>query len=174
MLSNGQIRLRPLSVSDAERLVLWRFSEENYDFFYEYFPVSVEQNVEWIRSVTAKQTEVNFVVERVSDKTPFGMISLVDIDMRNQKCEMARVLIGNSSLRKCGYGKQMLDLLLEYAFLHLNMHKVYCEVLANNKKAVLFYEKYGFRTDGVLKEHIYKSGCFQDVLHMTFFKEDFK
>lgn len=173
MLNNGQIRLRALATNDAELLVKWRFAEQNYDYFYEYRPVSVEQNADWIKSAVTKNSEINFIAEDVKTHTPFGMIALVDIDMRNQKCEMGRVLIGEEKDRKAGYGKQMIDLLLEYAFYHLNLRKVYCEVFADNTRAVNFYKKIGFEQDGIFKDHIYKSGAFKDVLHMSLTKQNF-
>ena len=173
MLSNTQIRLRALSSADADLLIKWRFAEDNYAYFFECIPVSREQNLKWIEAAQSKGSEINFIAERISDFVPVGMIALVGIDARSQKCEMGRVLIGKAEDRKSGLGGGMIRLLLRYAFLHLNMRKVYCEVFADNENAIRFYKKHGFKEDGLFKEHVYKNGEFKDVLHMSIFKKDY-
>lgn len=172
MLNDGVLFLRSVSLKDADLLAKMRFSEENYDFFYEFVPTTKEQNEKWIENVLNKKNELNLIAYEKENNRPVGMISLIDIDQRNQKCEIGRVLIGNAEDRKKGYGKHLLSLVLEYAFLHLNMRKVYLEVFAENSSAVRFYEKVGFIQDGRFVRHIYKNGTFKDVLHMSLFKEE--
>ena len=174
MLGNKILSLQSVSPKDAGLLATWRFSEENYDFFYEFVPTTKEQNEKWIESVLNKKNEINLIAYEKENDRPVGMISLIDIDQRNQKCEIGRVLIGNAEDRKKGYGKHLISLALEYAFLHLNMRKVYLEVFADNASAIRFYEKNGFVQDGRFAEHIYKNGKFKDVVHMSLFKKDFQ
>ena len=173
MLSNDVLYLQGVSPKDADLLAKWRFSDRNYDFFYEFLPTTKEQNEKWIESVLNKKNEINLIAYEKESGRPVGTISLIDIDSRNQKCEIGRVLIGNEDDRKKGYGMHLISLVLEYAFLHLNMRKVYLEVFAENASAVRFYEKSGFKEDGLFKEHIYKNGKFKDVVHMSLFKTDF-
>ena len=172
MLSNKILSLQCVSPKDAGLLATWRFSEENYDFFYEFVPTTKEHNEKWIENILNKKNELNLIAYEKENNRPVGMISLIDIDQRNQKCEIGRVLIGNAEDRKKGYGKHLLSLVLEYAFLHLNMRKVYLEVFADNASAVRFYEKAGFIQDGRFVKHIYKNGTFKDVLHMSLFKKE--
>lgn len=173
MLGNEVLYLQSVAPKDAGLLAKWRFSDQNYDFFYEYIPTTEEQNEKWIESVLNKKNEINLIAYEKESDRPVGMISLIDIDARNQKCEIGRVLIGNAEDRKKGYGKHLIFLVLEYAFLHLNMRKVYLEVFAENDRAVRFYQKSGFKEDGLFQEHIYKNGKFKDVIHMSLFKKDF-
>ena len=173
MLNDSELRLRSVSVSDAEEILKWRFSSENYNYFYEFFPISLDNNIKWIQNILTKNTEINCIIEKYDENIPIGMISLVDIDMRSRKCELGRVLIGDIKYRKKGYGKRSICLLLEYAFYHLNINKVYCEVFAENKNAVSLYKRIGFSEDGYFIKHIFKNGCYKDILHMSLFKEEY-
>ena len=92
------------------------------------------------------------------------MISIIDIDYRNHKCELGRVLIGDKKFRGQGIGSEMVNLLIDYAFNHLNMRKVYCEVFADNTNALHLYKKSGFLVEGTLKSHIYKNGQYKDIV----------
>lgn len=100
MLSNKILSLQCVSPKDAGLLATWRFSEENYDFFYEFVPTTKEQNEKWIENILNKKNELNLIAYEKENNRPVGMISLIDIDQRNQKCEIGRVLIGNAEDRK--------------------------------------------------------------------------
>lgn len=167
MLSSDRIKLRPVELEDAEMLRRWRFSETNYAYFYEFVPACKVQNQQWLENTLKKSSEINFIIFDNNECRDIGMISLLDIDMRNQKCEMGRVLIADENFRGKGLGGETIRVLLNYAFNHLNMHKVYCEVFAENEAAVKLYQKCGFAEDGRFKQHIYKNGEFKDIIHMS-------
>ncbi len=59
-------------------------------------------------------------------------------------------------------------LLLDYAFNHLNMQKVYCEVFEANTNALNAYKKFGFVEEGKFLNHIYKNGKFETVIRWLF------
>jgi RimJ/RimL family protein N-acetyltransferase len=170
MLDNSKIILRAIELDDSELIRKWRFDSDSYDYFFEFIPVSHVQNEMWLKNVLLRNDEVNFIIEERSTKTSIGMISLLNIDPRNQKCEMGRVLIGAPDFRGRGLGKESITLLIEYAFNHLNMQKIYCKVFNDNEKAVSIYEKCGFKEEGMLRRHIYKNGEFKDVKLMALYK----
>jgi RimJ/RimL family protein N-acetyltransferase len=173
MLSNSKVTLRAMNIADSELVRKWRFDWHNYDYFYEFDPIGQEQNRIWLEKALLKKNEKNFIIDRndlpIEEDVlrSIGMISILNIDNRNQKCEIGRVLIGDIHSRNCGFGRNAIVLLLEYCFKHLNMRKVYCEVFADNDNAVSLYQKLGFKKEGLLKRHIYKDGAFKDVLLMA-------
>ena len=164
MLNNNKIKLRAFELDDAEIVRQWRFDFDNYDYFYEFTPTSKFANEFWVQATLKKQSEINFIVENKETKTSIGMISIIDIDYRNHKCELGRVLIGDKKFRGQGIGSEMVNLLIDYAFNHLNMRKVYCEVFADNTNALHLYKKSGFLVEGTLKSHIYKNGQYKDIV----------
>lgn len=171
MLENSKIKLRSLELEDSEIVRAWRFDFDNYNYFYEFIPNSAIANEEWIKTAIKNKNEINFVIESITDKTPIGIISLIDIDYRNQKCEMGRVLIGNKSYRGKGLGKEIINLLLNYAFSHLNMQKIYCEVFEENTAAKNLYLKSGFVQEGIFINHIYKNGQFKNIIRLAKFRK---
>lgn len=164
MLSNTKICLRAMELEDTALIKKWRFDWSNYDFFYEFTPVSTHAQHIWMEKTVTARNEMNFIAEVLPAHTPFGMIALLDIDLRNQKAELGRVLVGDISQRGKGRGKMMVQLLCNYAFNHLNLHKVYCEVFADNARALETYLKCGFEQTGIRKKHIYKNGSFKDIV----------
>lgn len=175
MLNNDKITLRPIELGDSELIRTWRFDPQNYDYFYEFVPNNKDQNKIWMQNVLSNKNEINFIVDRndinTKEQKSIGMISVLNIDNRNQKCEMGRVIIGDVNSRKLGFGTEAILLLLKYCFNHLNMRKISCEVFAENKIAATLYQKLNFIQEGLLKEHIYKNGEFKDIQLMVLFKD---
>ena len=166
------ISLRPFEIEDSDLIKKWRFDIENYNFFYEFVPISSFINKLWMESALKKTKEINFIVFAKNIKKDIGMISLLDIDYRNQKCEVGRVLIGEKEFRGNGFGRSILNLCIDYAFNHLNMQKIYIEVFSDNLPAIKLYKSCGFIEDGHFYKHIYKNGDFKDVIHLSCFKND--
>mgnify|MGYP006311343261 CR=1 FL=1 len=99
-----------------------------------------------------------------------GVINLVNIDEKNQKCTWA-YYIANTSFRGKGLGMILECNIYEYVFEKLGLNKLECEVFAFNKKVVNIHKKFGSEVEGILKQHIYKDGQFYDVVKMAILKE---
>jgi UDP-4-amino-4,6-dideoxy-N-acetyl-beta-L-altrosamine N-acetyltransferase len=172
MLTGNKVKLRAIEEDDLPTLAKWRSSESSYPFFHEYQPISLASQREWFAAQRNKTEDVNFAVSAL-DGTLVGTISLIGIDGRNRRAEMGRVFIGDEQLRHAGMGREMTFLAIEYAFDHLNVDKLTCEVLSGNGPARELYAKFGFKEEGVLRQHVFKSGRFLDVVLMALFRKDF-
>ncbi len=70
-----------------------------------------------------------------------------------------------------GYGSEIVGLLCEYAFAHLNLRKVWTKVHADNKASIRVLEKNGFTLAGRLREHVWSDGKYLDELIYEGFRE---
>ena len=99
------------------------------------------------------ESERRFIIE--DDHTSIGVVELVEINF----------VLGNK-----GYAKKAFKMAIDYAFLVLNLNKVYLYVDVNNEKAVHIYKKAGFIIEGELKEHFYTQGKYKDCYVMGLLK----
>lgn len=173
MLSSDRIQLRAIEESDLQIISVWRSNPEVYEYFYEYLPISARQQKNWYERQLADSSEINLVVSK-SDRSPIGTVSIYNIDRRNRKAEWGRLVIGDVSARTGGVGAEVEVLVLEYCFEHLNLHKLYCEVLSSNVKVVSLHKKFGFSEEGVLRSHVFKSGTYEDVVVMSMLEDEYK
>jgi RimJ/RimL family protein N-acetyltransferase len=79
------------------------------------------------------------------------------------------MMIGDKRYHRKGYASEVVSLCVKFAFETLGMHKVYLDVVENNVAATRLYEKCGFHTEGVLKDHIYLNGEYCDLRMMGIF-----
>jgi len=75
--------------------------------------------------------------------------------------------------RSKGYGQSAIRQLLSYAFNNLGLKRIYLEVLADNGVAIHVYEKFRFRVEGKLKNHVFKQGGWKDLIIMGICAEDY-
>ncbi|WP_245608312.1 GNAT family N-acetyltransferase [Thermococcus guaymasensis] len=63
-----------------------------------------------------------------------------------------------------GYGAETVKLLCDYAFAHLNLHKVWAKVHSDNIPSIRILEKNGFSLSGRFREHVWSDGRYLDEL----------
>ncbi len=173
MLKGKRVVLRAIEEAHLPVIAGWRSDAAAYPYFHEFHPISLADQKAWFDGQRGDPREINFAVATL-DGMLVGTISLVHIDGRNRRAELGRVLIGKEDLRRGGFGREMTYLALDYAFAHLNVHKVVCEVIAENAPARRLYEKFGFQEEGVLHKHVYKAGRYLDVVLLALFAQDFR
>lgn len=173
MIYGERIRLRAIEYNDLLLLVEWRNNPEIYTNFYEHEPLSIAMQQKWFDKFLQRTDEKFWIVETCQDSKPIGTIALVDIDWRNRKAEIGRVLIASTKHRSCGYGRELFNLLLEYAFEHLNLNRLYLDVFAENQSAVVFYRKMGLVEEGCYRQHVFAGGNYRDVLVYSIVRDEY-
>lgn len=162
-----QLKLRQLEEKDAPFMLEWLHDERFSQFFQFDGQKMTEQDV--LKYITDAHQLVNTkhfaVVDR--DDQYLGTISLKNIDHINKNAEYA-ICMRVKAMGK-GISKIATDMILEYAFKELKLHKVYLNVFSDNTRAIKFYEKYGFVFEGEMKEQVYSHEIFKDLKYFAIF-----
>ncbi len=82
------------------------------------------------------------------------------------------ICIGEESGRNKGYGTEVIKLLIRFAFMQLNAHRVQLRLVARNERAHKCYQNAGLRTYGVQHEAVYYNGGFDDLICMEILRRD--
>lgn len=85
-----------------------------------------------------------FVIEVEGDA--IGRCELHSFDQYSRHCELG-IALGRRHWGQ-GYGREAVRLLVDYAFDHLNMHRVQLQVLADDRRATGAYRAAGFLEEG--------------------------
>jgi RimJ/RimL family protein N-acetyltransferase len=103
-----------------------------------------------------------------------GEISLKSIRWYNRKAEIS-IFVSKDNQQK-GYGKQALQLFINYFFNTMNMHRLEAEIYEYNKKSQQLFESFGFILEGKLREAKYFNGKYYDILRYGLLRKelDFK
>lgn len=114
---------------------------------------------------------VNLVIAEKETLKYLGQCNLFHVDQVSRSAELA-IVVAPDSVNQ-GYGSEAISLLLSVAFLKMNLHRVWLQVFADNSHAIHVYEKCGFRREGLLREHIYQDGRYEDIVTMGILRRDY-
>jgi UDP-4-amino-4,6-dideoxy-N-acetyl-beta-L-altrosamine N-acetyltransferase len=173
MLIGKRIQLRAIEAEDLPLLVKWRNDPNVYKYFFEHEPLSLVMQRRWFESLLQKSDEKLWIIETIRERKAMGTIGLVHIDLRNRKAEIGRILIYDEEYRLGGYGSEAECLVLLYAFEHLGLHRLYCEVFADNERGIQIHKRFGFKEEGKFREYVFKDGKYRDVIYLALLKSEY-
>jgi len=162
---NRMLRLRPYKSCDAKYIVNWIDNEEDFVKWCANkitYPLTEESMKETKESF--ENNEKGWLFTALDEKgAPVGFIAMMNANYENESIHVGFV-ITDSSKRNNGFGKQMVNQAIRYAFEILNMSRVTLKVFDNNPSAHRCYQNVGFVDEKYLKNGFpYKDkmwGCY--------------
>jgi len=172
-MQSKNLIFRAVGEDDLQQMIDWRNDPEINYYFYDAEPLSIEQQRLWYsRYLETTNTDKIFIIsDRISSVT-IGMVSIYHIDWRNRKGEWGRLIL-DKEYRGKGLSKEIEAVVYAHAFDYLNLNKLYCEVYQFNTNVIQAHEKMGSKIEGVLRQHIYRHGIYQDVVVMSILREEY-
>ncbi|MHA1937773.1 MAG: GNAT family N-acetyltransferase [Candidatus Thorarchaeota archaeon] len=170
MYEGEKVKLRRLEPEDSASILTYWNQYELRQYLPTPLPTSQDDMLRYIESVNeafSKRSKFTFGIETKDDST------LIGISWMSSNGEIGIFAIFHPNYRGKGLGKDALVVLLDIAFSVLNMHTVYLWVASFNDRAIGFYERIGFKTQGKLREMAYRNGQRYDVVIMDILKTEF-
>ncbi len=167
------ITLQQFTENDFEKVISWVDSEQflvqfaGTQFLY---PLTTDQLKKYLDATDRK------IFKIILDDTQsmVGMIDLSSIDLKNRSAILARVLIGERTLRGKGFGNEAIITTLRYGFEELGLHRIAINVLDFNKGAIELYKHLGFQQEGYLRDYFRIRGTYWSVYRMSILEDEFK
>jgi diamine N-acetyltransferase len=150
--------------TDKKILQKW-FEEENNKLFL--LSTTSKSNLD-IETIENNERNL-FATITLLDKTPIGLIALINIDKKNSKGEM-RKMIGEVSERGKGFAKEATKIWLKYCSEVLGINKIYINTIETNIKNITINRHLGFQVEGLLKKECVINDVEHDILRMAYFK----
>jgi RimJ/RimL family protein N-acetyltransferase len=172
-LSGPNTYLRPVDKADAPTLVSWFNDPELTRFLLWYRPMNLSQEEAFLDKIHASETDLILgIVTREGDRL-IGCLGLHQVDIRNRHAVFG-ISVGDKTYWGKGHGTEAARLIIDHAFLTLNLNRVWLEVFEYNQRAMRCYEKLGFRHEGRLRQHVYRDGRYWDSLVMGILRSDWE
>lgn len=150
------IRLEYFSKEDFQQLIDWvpdasfalQWSGPTFTY-----PLTNEQLEVYIEG--ANQPEATKYIFKVVDDTAdeaVGHVTLGKVDRNNYSARIGKVLVGAADSRGKGYGAQIIQAALQFAFEELKLQKITLGVFDFNTSAIRCYEAAGFRREKIIQD----------------------
>jgi RimJ/RimL family protein N-acetyltransferase len=168
MLQGNRVCLRAAKREDMD--ALWRY---NNDVEVELagggdppMPQSLERLLAEFDADAGKggRNGASFVIE--ADGRCIGQCALFQFDETARTAALG-ITIGDKAYWGQGYGREAVQLLLDYAFRLRNLRRVWLTVNGRNERAIRAYRACGFVEEGRQREHVWSSGAYDDLVYMA-------
>ncbi|MFO7658228.1 MAG: GNAT family N-acetyltransferase [Bacteroidales bacterium] len=170
-MSKPGIFLRALEPEDIDLLYKWENDESVWKVSNTIAPFSKHILRKYLENAhldifEAKQLRLIIDVAGEAGKfKPVGAIDLFEFDPFHNRAGIG-ILIGEAGERRKGYASAALDKTIEYAFVTLHLHQLFCNIGEDNPESLKLFEKKGFKVAGVKKEWLKTKDGYKDVFFM--------
>lgn len=152
-LKGKQIYLRALEPEDLEFV----YSIENDESLWELSDTQTPYSRFLIKQYLENAQQDIFEARQLrlgicnSENDTIGLIDVFDFDVKNKRAGIG-ILIQHKDNRNNGYGKEALELLVNYCFKTLHLHQVYANISEDNSASLKLFETNGFIKIGLKKD----------------------
>lgn len=174
LLTGERVRLVALTRNEAGLVASWYADAEfmrllDADVA---FPKSEEDIGRMVEDSRRQHTAFLFGVRKLADEQLVGIVDLTDILWHHGvgwlSIAIAREFWGQ------GLGTEALRLLVQYAFMELNLHRLQLTVFDYNERAVAVYRKLGFQHEGTFREFMQRDGQWYDMHLMGLLRREWE
>lgn len=159
-----KIKLRALEPEDLELLYEWENNDSYWVISNTVAPFSkytLKRYLENSHKNIFETGQLRFMIEIASEKKTIGTIDLFDFDPFHMRAGLG-ILIADDAERRKGYASLALKCLIDYCFKTLQLHQLYCNILANNCESMDLFKKQGFVQSGIKKDWVKTSEGYLD------------
>ena len=178
MLRGEKVLLRPIKRSDITNYLKWFNDSEVIYYLAMYLPMTEMAEEKWIEDAASRTqagTSVYFIIEAIEGDSskPLGTIGLHGISPKDHVGTFG-IAIGEKDYWGKGYGTEATQLILEYGFQQLNLHRISSSAFAFNERSIRLHKKVGFKDEGRQREAIFKNGSFHDHIMFGILRDEWR
>jgi RimJ/RimL family protein N-acetyltransferase len=166
MLIGKHITLGPLVSEDLAPLFCWANDTAAARLDFAYRPVDMMTHRQWWDSIGKDPTKVVFAMRKINTPVIIGYVQITGINLTHRSAEIG-IRIGAEQNRNQGFGKEALQLAVDFCWNHLNLNRVQLIVFKHNHRAISAYRAAGFKKEGVLRKAAFIGGEWVDVIAMA-------
>ena len=164
LLRGSRVRLTALTQSDLPTVIQWHQNPEFLRLFdaLPAYPKTETAVAQWIDDTNKVTDAFLFAIRPLDSDELIGYLELDGI-LWTHRVSGVSIAIGEAKQWGKGYGYEVMQLVLRFAFDELNLHRVQLTVFCYNERAIALYEKLGFQREGVHREHLQRDGKRYDM-----------
>jgi RimJ/RimL family protein N-acetyltransferase len=165
-LKNDAVTIGPWLPEDTGPMFLWMNDVEAARLDLAYRPTDWPAFKTWLDELPRSNAQMLFAIRKTYEPHIIGFVVFKNIQFVHRAADIG-VRIGNEADRGKGYGKRALALAVNFAWNHLNLHRLSLTVFAHNARAIASYKAVGFREEGRFKDAAFIDGEWVDVVPMA-------
>ncbi|NLK65257.1 MAG: GNAT family N-acetyltransferase [Tissierellia bacterium] len=171
-MESENLIIRKSVFDDCEIFTKW----EQQDYVKEFLTINKERTYEEVvrEFITREQdpSKEQYTII-LKNKGPIGRVYLSNISREFDFIDITRIYIGEKKYLGKGYGRECMEVLLDYCFNELKMERVTLDHYTGNLAGNL-YLKLGFKYEGIMRHSAKKDCKYYDLHLMSMLREEYK
>lgn len=135
------------------------------------FPNTEQAMVRFWEGQTQSPSDLLFAICLADGDRHVGNIGLHRIHWVCRSAEIG-ILLGEREVWGKGVGSEALRLVIEYAFVRLNLNRLYAGAVAKNVGSTRLFEKAGFSREGLMREAYFVDGAYEDCVTLSLLRRE--
>ena len=172
-LIGDRVYLRPVERDDLPHIRTWANDPEIRRLTGEVTPMTSAEAERFFDKTQNDEDRIWFVIVLKENDALIGEAGLLRMFPAWRTTDLS-INIGEKDAWGKGYGTEAIRLLLDYAFGYLNFHRVAIGVVGFNERALRFYEKIGFKQEGIQRDGYFYDHAYHDFVMMSLLEDEFK
>ncbi len=172
-LAGERVVLRPVERADLVHIRRWANDPAIRRLTGEVTPMTAGAAEAFWQKLQSDESRVWFIIEVRETGQPIGECGLLRMFHPWRNTDLS-IVLGEPAAWGQGYGREAVLLLLDYAFGYLGFHRVSIGVVGFNARALRFYEKIGFRQEGLQRDGYFYNHEFSDFVMMSILEDEFR
>lgn len=174
MIKGKLVGLRAVEQQDLELLRDWRNNPSFRRNFREVRELSLYNQEKWIAKVNNSPNDFMFVIVDLATNEPVGACGLLYVNWIIRSADFSFYIGKNNDyLDEKKMGKDAAQLLIDYGFKNLNLHKIWMELYEYDVRKIKFFtEVFRFRQDGILRDNCFEAGRYWDSYIFSLLERD--
>jgi len=149
----------------------WRNLPEVAKYMYTDHVITPEEHEKWFQRILKDPTCRYWII--VCDGRDVGLANIYNLDRQNRRCYWAFYIV-SPNVRGKGVGSFVECTILHHVFDELQLNKLCCEVLAFNETVTNMHKGFGFKQEGLFREHIVKGEQSMDIVCLAMVRQEWE
>jgi ribosomal-protein-alanine N-acetyltransferase len=162
MIETKRLNITYATEADIETIINLESHKDNRDFVwsgtYEEHKAEIED-----------KNHLIFVFRRKEDNLIVGF-ALIRLDFKSEIFELRRIAISHKGI---GYGKEVMNALIQYAFEEIKVNRFWLDVYPDNVIGIKLYDGLGMHRDGVLRQNYKSNRGYLDQIIYSILKSEY-
>ena len=161
MFTGSKVRLTSITKEDLPSYRQWN-SVASFGRFYNATPIREESEKNANQLIEEhSDRSFRFAIRPLESEQFLGICAIEDI-LWSHRVGWLSIALGPDFHGK-GFGKDAMQLLINYGFNELNLHRLQLTVFNYNEGAIKLYESLGFKHEGTFREFLQRDGKRHDM-----------
>ena len=160
-MNNKKLELKKITKNDLKIIVKWRNDPSIMKYNRQYILLNMDHEDKWFHSISQRDSKRKMFVFKYG-KDIIGVGGLINLDKKNRNADVA-IILGETKMHGKGLGTQALELLVDFGFNKLKLHRIGAEIFEYNKISLKLFQKLNFNKEATLKDSLWRNGKWWNV-----------